>query len=52
MSFETVREFKYLRMLAKNASYVICVKPMPKNALGYFDLCILPVRPLPQKCIY
>jgi hypothetical protein len=39
-------------MLVKNMRDDIWVKSMSKNALGHLDLCILPVRPLPQKFVY
>jgi len=52
MSFETVREFKYLGMLAENMRDDIWVMPMPKNALGHLVLCILPICPLPHKFMY
>jgi hypothetical protein len=52
MLFANVTEFKYLGMLVKNMRDDIWVIPMPKNALGHLVLCILPVRPLPQKFIY
>ena len=48
MSFDIVREYRYLGLLVKNLCDDIWVIPMPKNALGHLVLCVLPVRPLPQ----